>query len=388
MGKKNLSKIVFLCILMVLILTTYAHARIASQPCVNCHTMHNSQDGTSMSVKVPPSAGSGASDCKECHAEPRVVLLRYDCLGCHAFNLNGASNIINTGWPQIAHNAATDLAGGNYRYVCIDSDENGHNVHGFPSCIQADANFNSIGYMPPGYDSGYDPSDDKYTVDAITQQVKCAGSQGCHGNRDELNPYSAMRGTHHANDSMLKFGSINTGQQGGGTGSPDTTTAGKSYRFLYNVLGGEDTSWGANASATVHNEYSGLDVTPSGRSGQTWSDIETISSLCAECHGFFHSDIGSSGAWIRHPTDVILPNSGEYSAYTTYSNQTPVGRATIPNSPSSAVNPGTDDAIVICLSCHRAHASQYADALRWDYDTMVAGGSGSGGCFTCHATKN
>ena len=160
-------------------------------------------------------------------------------------------------------------------------------------------------------------------------------------------------------------------------------------RFLYNVLGGEDTSWGANATATVHNEYSGLDVTPSSRSGgQTWSDIETISSLCAECHGYFHSDIESSGAWIRHPTDIILPNSGEYSAYTSYSNETPVGRVTIPNNPSSAVNPGTDDAIVICLSCHRAHASAYADALRWDYDTMVAGGSGSGGCFTCHATKN
>jgi hypothetical protein len=390
MDTRKTLKMTFLCMLMVLFLSTYAQARIAAQPCVNCHTMHNSQNGSSMSVKVPPPAGSGNDECKQCHAEPRVVLLRYDCIGCHAANPgSGASNIINTGWPQVAHNNATDLAGGNYSYVCNIGDEKGHNVHGFGSCIINDLNFASIGFMPPGYESGYDPSlTHKYTVDSITQQVKCAGTQGCHGNREELSPYTAMRGTHHADDSMLKFYSINTSQQGGGSGGADTVTAGRSYRFLYNVLGGEETSWNANATASNHNEYSGLDTTPSGRSGQSWTDIKTISNLCAECHGYFHSDIGSSGAWIRHPTDVILPNSGEYSAYTSYSNEAPVARVNIPDSPSSLVQPGTDDAIIMCLSCHRAHASPYDDALRWDYSTMNAGGGGSGGCFTCHAQKS
>jgi len=41
----------------------------------------------------------------------------------------------------------------------------------------------------------------------------------------------------------------------------------------------------------------------------------------------------------------------------------------------------------MCLSCHVAHGSPYADMLRWDYGTMVAGGGGSGGCFTCHTQK-
>ena len=33
---------------------------------------------------------------------------------------------------------------------------------------------------------------------------------------------------------------------------------------------------------------------------------------------------------------------------------------------------------VFCLTCHRAHASPYPDAMRWDY------GNGAGGCLECH----
>ncbi len=47
--------------------------------------------------------------------------------------------------------------------------------------------------------------------------------------------------------------------------------------------------------------------------------------------------------------------------------------------------------IVTCLSCHRAHGSPYADLLRWDYDTMIAGNAGDAtgkGCFVCHTTKD
>ena len=70
-----------------------------------------------------------------------------DCLGCHAQNPNGASNIINN-IPQIAHNAGIDLAGGNFRDVFID-DSYGHNVHGFDSAlIGTDVDLVNT---PPGY---------------------------------------------------------------------------------------------------------------------------------------------------------------------------------------------------------------------------------------------
>jgi hypothetical protein len=368
------------------------HAKITNTPCSNCHTMHNSQNATSMKLDGTPVSGSGTGECLDCHADTRAVLLRLDCLGCHAAGISGSENIIS-GWPQIALNtSATHLAGGNYKYVFAD-DTLGHNVHGFGnSVIGPDTN---LGNNPPGYKSDYDPSSGKYQVGQGAAQVMCAGQNGCHGNRDQVSPILAMRGTHHTDDSMLKYGgTFDEGQQGGGAGgTSDYTTAGHSYRFLYNVHGGEDDDWEATVNSTNHNEYKGAAFASRGQT-QTWADVMTISDLCAECHGKFHagglsgdSGIGNSSRWLRHPTDVVLPGSGEYSAYTTYSIEAPVARVTIPNAASGVVTPGTNDAIVMCLSCHRAHASAYPDMLRWDYSTMIAGGGGSGGCFTCHSLK-
>jgi predicted CXXCH cytochrome family protein len=102
---------------------------------------------------------------------------------------------------------------------------------------------------------------------------------------------------------------------------------------------------------------------------------------------------------LRHPTDIVLPAavSKEYYKYNggvgannPYSLNAPVGRATIPNAVSAVVNPGTDDSIVTCLSCHKAHASANQDILRWNYEDINAG-SGvdeNARCFICHTTKD
>ncbi len=397
MKTKKTLRIVFLCMLIVLFLVAYAQGKITNNTCSNCHTMHNSQNATSMQLGNTPITGFGKGDCLDCHSSTRAVLLRLDCLGCHASNPAGGSNIINTNWPQVAHNAATDLAGGNFRDVFAD-DSYGHNVHGFGSVIQTDTD---LGNNPPGYDANYDPSSGGYDTGVATGQILCAGQNGCHGNRDTSVPYIAMKATHHADDSMLKFGSINETQQGGGAGGADTSAAGKSYRFLYNVHGGEDSDWQATVSTTDHNEYKGTAFASRDlASGQAWGNLDTISELCAECHGYFHASDEitdqtppTGTPWKRHPTDAVIPDSGEYSAYTAYSTEAPVARPAIPNSPGGTVDPGDtvndDGAIVMCLSCHRAHGSPYADILRWDYSTMIAGGgSASGGCFTCHTTKD
>jgi predicted CXXCH cytochrome family protein len=381
--------IVFITVLLLIFLSGFAHAKVTGV-CSNCHTMHNSQNNSSMRLDITVITGSGQGECKDCHADTRAVLLSYDCLGCHAQGINGNSNIIG-GWPQIALNtSATPLAGGNYKEVIQagpgDYDTHGHNVHGFANPvthtnpISTDSN---LGNTPPGYDPSYDPafqSTGNGYQNNSAGQIMCAGQNGCHGNRDELAPSLAMRGTHHADDSILKFG-------GGFTETGQGATAGTSYRFLYKVHGAEDSDWQATVSPSDHNEYKGDAF--SSRSGQNWGNINTISQFCAECHGIFHmsgnSGIGSSSPWLRHPTDVVLPNSGEYSDYKTYSIEAPVARQIIPGSASSTVTPGTD--IVMCLSCHRAHASPYPDILRWDYANTVVG-SGSGGCFTCHTQKN
>jgi hypothetical protein len=176
-----------------------------------------------------------------------------------------------------------------------------------------------------------------------------------------------------------------------------------SYRFLLGVKGLENTNdrW-QNKDADSHNEYFGATTPMSGfndcvechafRPGSMKASPanNTISGFCGTCHDDFHFVYGiggdTSSPFTRHPTDVILPGSGEYASYTSFSVEAPVARTTVPDSISNIVQPGTD--VVMCLSCHAAHATNYPDILRWDYSTMVAGGSGSGGCFTCHTQKN
>ncbi|MEW6419224.1 MAG: cytochrome c3 family protein [Nitrospirota bacterium] len=385
--------VVCVAILTVLVLSEFTYAKVSGSTCSNCHTMHNSQNASRMRLDDTPITGSGSGECLDCHAETRAVLLRLDCLGCHAQDPGGGTNIINSNWPQIAHNAPTYLSGGNYRYVFTD-DTYGHNVHGFGSLIGTDSN---LGNNPPGYNSNYDPSTGKYQPGNTAGQVMCAGQNGCHGNRNQLIPYLAMKGTHHADDSILKFGVgfTETGQ-GGGTGSTsDFTTAGKSYRFLYNVHGGEDSDWQATEGSSDHNEYKGSVYGSSHALSQTWNSIDTISELCAECHGYFHlggsSGIGSSSPWLRHPTDIVIPNTGEYAQYNTpntgtsqYSLIAPLARQNIPNSSSGSVTLNSD--VVMCLSCHRAHASPYYKIMRWDYKNWPA--SGTNGCSVCHTSKN
>ena len=350
-----------------------------SGPCVNCHTMHNSQGGSPMNYDE-----SG---------DPNKALTRGDCLGCHG--QNQATNLINS-IPQVLHTATIDLPGGNFAYITgskdVDSSDSaalanpdccGHNVVDI-----GELEDNSNMFPPPGDE--FDQTGIK--VDTFT----CAGTYGCHGRRDVEDPFAAISGAHHTDDSFLKFGSIDENSQGGDPGS--------SYRFLVGVKGGEE-DWSdlstSGESSTVHNEYKGA---TSGVDGTATSPgNNTISGLCAECHGDFHGssdDIGSSSPWLRHPTDIVLPGGTgkEYYKYNggdgsnnPYSVEAPVARVTIPtDSPSQYVNPGTNDAIVMCLSCHRAHASANADLLRWNYEDINAG-SGTdenARCFICHTSKD
>jgi hypothetical protein len=78
---------------------------------------------------------------------------------------------------------------------------------------------------------------------------------------------------------------------------------------------------------------------------------------------------------------------GEYVKYnpvTNYEIQSPTAWV----HPENAIR---EEAIVMCLSCHRVHGSQYSDILRWDYEAMIANEPGDeedSGCFVCHSTKD
>jgi len=349
--------------------------------CSDCHTMHNSQDNGSMAFNAGPG--------------PNAYLTRGSCVGCHAQNSN--EKIVSFGdnkFPQVMHTDATgDLAGGNFAYITGAKgggahDSKGHNVR---DVVNQDSRAGL--YAPPGgirqsfHDNGYVVNSGNLT---------CAGNNGCHGHRyaDPSNGIVGLRGAHHGNvDGKLTV----------------ADTPANSYRFLLGVKGLENTDpdgrW-QNKSSSSHNEYFGA-ASPGligcsnvscHQAGGVKAPNNTMSGLCATCHGNFHtlttsssSGIGASASspFIRHPADIVIRNSGEYAGYTSYNLTAPVGRQTLPDAPSATVTPGSDT--VSCLSCHMAHASDYPSMLRFDYSQMMAhnGGAASGnGCFACHTTKD
>ncbi len=353
--------------------------------CSDCHTMHNSQNNAAMNFD-----GS---------ATPNDNLTRGTCLGCHAQGGPSATVIQGTSViPQVMHSGTTHLAGGNFGYITGmagngAADNKGHNIGTLTGT-------DGVLYGPPGgivqsfHNTGYVVN---------TNNLTCAGTNGCHGYRLASSSLpQGISGSHHKNVD---------GQLDQADGSAN------SYRFLMGVKGFESADWQENASSGNHNEYFGLTAPiqlgcssgatscHGGASGVQPPD-GTMSQFCATCHGNFHtlsvgagndsgpgnsSGVGVAAAspFIRHPTDLALPATGEYAAYTAYDLQSPVARITVPSAPNSGVTPGSD--AVMCLSCHVSHASDYPSMLRWDYDDMIAGNGGAAadtGCFACHTTKD
>ncbi len=330
---------------ILLLLLTAAGASTAAVKsgyhCSDCHTMHNSQDGRPVATELNTSTYTFETD-----ATPNQFLLVSDCTGCHTSS-SGSSTIVKD--TPIVFNTITPvdpLAGGNYYYVRSD-DSRGHNPAGITSRDSV------LGLTPPGGNT-------------MAAQLRCAGQYGCHGDRSTGSDYTALKGAHHADDS----------------GGVDGSSVGLSYRFLNGVVGKEDPDWEQDNINTSHNEYK----------GSTGPSADTISYLCSRCHGDFHtwtggvSAVGTASPWLRHPTDITLKASGEYANYTTYSMTAPVARPDPGNVPDTTrVRPGTD--IVMCLSCHRAHASPYYKILRWDYKSPTLSTALSG-CNVCHTSKN
>ncbi len=344
------------CIILILLIIAASGAPQAkvTGECYNCHTMHNSQGGSSMAYDFNETSFTETDTPKDC-------LLIYSCLGCHSATddatwqdaITKAPIVFNTSAPTYGANG---LAGGNFYYVSGTVDDTGHNVL---------SNTDGTLTAPPG---------DENTT-GITTVLTCAGTKGCHGDRAISGSLAAIKSAHHAN----------AGEQ-----LTTASTVANSYRFLKGVQGYEDSDWQATTSVGAipdHNEYK------AGTLGGTESGIATpagasISGLCGECHGNFHgsADTQASSPFLRHPVDLVIPASGEYASMsTTYNLTVPVGRTTVPDAPSAAVAAGTD--AVICLSCHRAHASPNSKMMRWDYKSATVSTAISG-CNVCHTSKN
>jgi len=347
-----LKRLSFSIILILLIIASSdaPQAKVSGE-CSNCHTMHNSQAGASMATY------GGFGDA------PFSSLVRGNCLGCHGQDPSGSEYVtLGQKIPQVYHTTGeTDLAAGNFKHIITD-DAYGHNVDlltGYAEDILTE---------PPG--------DENDT--GITTDLTCAGTKGCHGDRATLGNFDSIKGAHHAGVSGL---------------CNIADTVANSYRFLLGVKGHENMDatypW-QNRTAIIHNEYYGVSSRGS-EGGISSPGSNSISGLCAECHGNFHGPgtdditIGSASPWLRHPTDIVLTSDGEYASYTTYSTTAPVARSTVyatinTSTTNDVVAPGTD--IIMCLSCHGAHATGNYKLMRWDNKANMSG------CVVCHTSKS
>ncbi len=383
---KLLNKLVLalLVALAVLGLTTGVAFAAVTGDCVNCHTMHNSQDGNSVAV-----AAGGVTTAQ-------VNLLKSDCLGCHT-NANGNETIIMLGngnqskvpivltaaMPTYPPNGSTSsvLAGGNFFWVAAGDDTKGHNVYGLRGNTEA-ANMDSFLSEAPG-NSLFVQSGTCRNCHG-TLATERSGCKGCH-----FAAHHADNGVNAADgvvtkqgDGWYRFlsGASMLAAQNPGTVERDGLLA------LPGVIGVEDANW--EQDPANHNIYKGIQNQYfAGVGGITGN---SIGMYCTGCHSnFHHTQAGtsgltnSSGAWIRHPSDVVLPGAGtEYADYS-YTALAPVAYETI-----TAGGVGSTQ-MVTCISCHRPHGSPYPDMLRWDYDTCQTNFEDTEcGCFACHTTKD
>jgi predicted CXXCH cytochrome family protein len=418
--------------------------------CYDCHTMHNSEGGVPVAivdgaVSADPIQNLLRLDCIACHANDPTG-------GTKLWTMPGGSVV-----PQVMHGSSDDLAGGNLQFGAGGQTGKVHNVVDLFNQLGGVWEDNAgdpadtgefgapPGTAPEAHYHGYSRS--VFTVNFSTpfDAFTCAGARGCHGTRSQSlsgstadwdsntatpNTFEGQRrtgiaaisGAHHNNYDGAKDATNYPGPQ-----VHDGQRVADGYRFIPGLKGyGNETTRWENVSSTEHNEYYGsatngltseiggcgaCHITGGGDGGINGSSRasftstlrvpnNSMSGFCSNCHGKFHSagngsdyvDNGVSSAFLRHPSDYVIPAAGEYAAYTAYDLSAPVARPTLYTASSGTVTPGTD--LVMCLSCHEAHGSQYDYILRYDYTTMTAGGYGdiasaqaNGGCLACHTTK-
>lgn len=340
---------------LTILLTAAALVAVFSSPataavsgvCSNCHTMHNSQEGSPMRW--------------DDESEPLSSLLLGTCLGCHT--TDGGDPLGDTNaYPYVmdtgdAFNDDNCLAGGFFPST-MGTGNNDDDHHGV-SVSQTN--------LPAGYAEEEDmgPGEDWYTGDTVGNGLACAGSNGCHGVHDVVDDMEAISGGHHTAGAyrMLFVGNNMTTDGVVGVSASDY----------------EEDLIATPALTDPHNTYSAGVNDPS------------VSELCAICHGNFHNESGGPGTdtgtgspWLRHPTDVEIP-----STWTIGDETNALTASDYKNNPVGYDNANeANQRMATCLSCHRAHGTENDDLLRWAYSTQLAGQPAGSeveyGCLGCH----
>jgi predicted CXXCH cytochrome family protein len=424
--------------------------------CYDCHTMHNSEQNAPVAivdgaVSATPIENLLRMDCIACHANDptggtKIMSLTGGSKIPQVMHADATGDLAGGNWFYMA-DSGSNRKGHNVRDL---KTQYGGLEEVYPS-IGTDAPL----YSPPGLTGlgAHSSNRGAFTETTPFDMFTCAGARGCHGTRSQMltgstgdwddntetgNTFegtrrtgmAAISGAHHNSYDGAKD-SLATNYLRDESALHDGQKVADSYRFIPGLKGyGNDTAVAArwqNVDASSHNEYFGVanGVNNTGTSSCHRCHIEghdggnntraavnstltvinnSMSGFCANCHGGFHSaggagadsdttNNGVSGAFLRHPSDYVLPTTGEYADIVNgYDGSALVARNAVLTAPINQMSGAAGD-MVMCLSCHIAHGSPNDYMLRFDYSTMTAGAyteaqaTAAGGCLACHTEK-
>jgi hypothetical protein len=302
--------------------------------CDGCHSMHQSPDnpisGVANSTLLKGSDAS--STCLNCH----------DGAGSyHIADATGLSNAKNGGDFGWLKNEYFVVVRGNQTFFA--GDNAGHNIVAFDYGYTADANPNNA--VAPGGTvfGGY-----------------AAGNLGCASCHD---PHGQVLGG-------TAGGQLPVSVSGSYGGVPAAGTIAGNYRLL-----GDSAYAPTGETATFANDAPIARANSSSSTDAAYGS--GMSEWCANCHNQY------SGSGTRHvapwPLNGIGSNYNQYKKTgdftgvlaTAYDELIPIETGATSGSALSVTstvgaNPGAQ---VMCLTCHRAHASANNNAGRWDFET-------------------
>lgn len=286
--------------------------------CAGCHTMHASQDGQPGPGWTPggnPNLlkyGTATDTCVRCHST------RGQFSNGQGYGPGGDFYWLTRTFTWITPWGATESSPGS---------SHGHNVVSQVYGVEVDP---VLGSAPGG--------------EFLSSRLGCTSCHDPHGNRNFRMLYGADLGPSYGGGARFTF--MNNAPLA--RGNAGSTIAG---------CGGVET----DARHTVY------------KSG--------VSDWCANCHAAMHAN---DGVRFQHPTGAQL-TAAIANAYNRYvSTDDPLGGSLATSYlglvPFEAINvdldvvdpanatsgPSASDR-VMCLTCHRAHASPFADAGRWDF---------------------
>ena len=278
--------------------------------CDGCHTMHNSQDG----MLVDPDSPTG-NPFLLIDATPTDV-----CLSCHA------------GYGQMSVDGQTRGPGGDFYWITQDVT---WSAHGHDYTVYGREHGHNLD--SPGF--GLAPDGVLTTAPGGTYISNYMGCNSCH--EPHGTPYFRL---------LYGIGDTAMTYPGGYTFTEAAPVADGNSRRTNIGDSGEE----------IH--------------GQHTAYLSGMSDWCGNCHAGMHSDMTTN---FVHPVAVNVgsTNSGNYNAYVTTGDLTGAyATAYMPLVPfEDAANTVTSltgtmaNSQVMCLTCHRAHASPYPDAGRWDF---------------------